>query len=223
MRKFTLQLFFIFFTAGNCLLASNANSYLCKIDVVYLNNGSIIKGELIELKVRESVTIETIGGSIFVFSMDEVERITREDCENNQGRGVNRNTLSPQNFPDNSTSRSLNYVNPGTSQILGILIAGGGHIYSGETFTGLALLGISVGAPIAGWTLSEWDNMTPYYIGLGVTGVTWLYSIVDSSKAARRANTRQGITFNDNFYLTPNVLATKHNKFGYGLSLSANF
>jgi hypothetical protein len=47
-------------------------------DVVYLKNGSIIRGEILELNTVESVKIQLYGGSVFVFSMDEVEKITKE-------------------------------------------------------------------------------------------------------------------------------------------------
>jgi hypothetical protein len=48
------------------------------IDVVYLKNGSIIKGQIIEQIPSVSLKIETTGGSIFVYKMDEVEKITKE-------------------------------------------------------------------------------------------------------------------------------------------------
>lgn len=44
-------------------------------DVVYLNNGSMIRGQLIERIVDSHVKIETIDGSIWVFKMEEVKEI----------------------------------------------------------------------------------------------------------------------------------------------------
>lgn len=47
-------------------------------DVVYLKNGSIIRGQIVAMNTAESVTIEVMGGSTFVYPMDEVDRITTE-------------------------------------------------------------------------------------------------------------------------------------------------
>jgi len=47
-------------------------------DVIYLKNGSIIRGSIIELIPKESVKIQTAGGSIFVYGLDEVRKITKE-------------------------------------------------------------------------------------------------------------------------------------------------
>jgi len=47
-------------------------------DVVYLKNGSVIRGTILELAPEVSVKIETGDGSVFVFKMGEVEKISRE-------------------------------------------------------------------------------------------------------------------------------------------------
>tara|TARA_R110001592_G_scaffold107256_5_gene300386 strand:+ start:53 stop:577 length:525 start_codon:yes stop_codon:yes gene_type:complete len=48
------------------------------IDVVYLKNGSIIKGMIIEQIPNISLKIQTVGGSIFVYKMEDVEKMTKE-------------------------------------------------------------------------------------------------------------------------------------------------
>ena len=40
-------------------------------DVVYLKNGSIIRGEIIEMVSGETVKIMTVDGSVFVWDMEE--------------------------------------------------------------------------------------------------------------------------------------------------------
>jgi len=47
-------------------------------DVVYLKNGSIIRGVIIEQIPLVSLKIRTADGSVFVFSMNDVEKMTRE-------------------------------------------------------------------------------------------------------------------------------------------------
>jgi hypothetical protein len=48
------------------------------VDVVQLKNGSIIRGEIIELVADSLVKIKTADGNLFVFKMSEVELITKE-------------------------------------------------------------------------------------------------------------------------------------------------
>lgn len=56
-------------------LEGNAQSYK---EVVYLKNGSIINGIIIEQIPNESLKLQTADGSIYVYKMSEVERITKE-------------------------------------------------------------------------------------------------------------------------------------------------
>ena len=58
--------------SGMSLLAQNLK------EVVYLKNGSIIKGTIIEQVPGESLKIQTTDGSIFVCKLSEVEKITKE-------------------------------------------------------------------------------------------------------------------------------------------------
>ncbi len=53
-------------------------------DVVYLKNGSIIRGIIIEQVPDKSIKIETADRNVFVYQMDEIERLTKEPF---QGRG----------------------------------------------------------------------------------------------------------------------------------------
>jgi hypothetical protein len=53
----------------------NAYPYM---DVVYLKNGSIIKGIIVEQYPNVQIKIQTKDGNLFVFKMDEIEKITKE-------------------------------------------------------------------------------------------------------------------------------------------------
>lgn len=48
------------------------------VDVIYLNDGSIIKGRIIEVIPSESIKISTLSGSILIFQANEVKSIKRE-------------------------------------------------------------------------------------------------------------------------------------------------
>lgn len=47
-------------------------------DVVYLKNGSIIRGMIIEQVPNQSLKIRTNDGSLFVYQFDQIEKITKE-------------------------------------------------------------------------------------------------------------------------------------------------
>lgn len=59
-------------------LTATAVAQITQRDVVYLKNGSVIKGAVLEQIPDKTVKIQTSDGSIFVFQMSEVERITKE-------------------------------------------------------------------------------------------------------------------------------------------------
>lgn len=52
-----------------------------KIDVIYLKNGSIIKGEIVEIKPNQHMIIETWNGSSIICKYNEIDKITRETTE----------------------------------------------------------------------------------------------------------------------------------------------
>jgi len=46
-----------------------------KVDIVYLKNGSVIKGTLMEPDNPSQIKIKVRDGSIFVFKLDEVLKV----------------------------------------------------------------------------------------------------------------------------------------------------
>lgn len=52
------------------------------VDVVYLKNGSVLRGIIIEQVPNESIKLQTSDGSIFVYQTNAIEKITKETAEN---------------------------------------------------------------------------------------------------------------------------------------------
>ncbi len=50
-------------------------------EVIYLKNGSVIRGTIVEQIPGQSVKIETADGNVFVYQMDEVVKITKEESK----------------------------------------------------------------------------------------------------------------------------------------------
>lgn len=65
----------ILIVAAMPLVGASAQS---QRETVYLHNGSVIKGEVIEAVPGESIKVKTADGSIFVYDMADVERIAKE-------------------------------------------------------------------------------------------------------------------------------------------------
>lgn len=55
-------------------------------EVVYLKNGSVIRGVIIEQIPDKSIKIETPDRSVFVYRMDEIEKLTKEPLQGKQHR-----------------------------------------------------------------------------------------------------------------------------------------
>lgn len=78
-------------------------------DVVYLKNGGILRGEIVELNHNEYLKIESAGRNVFVIMMDEVEKISTEAIpsqRNYKESGyMNRTGFDLMRANSNSTAR----------------------------------------------------------------------------------------------------------------------
>ena len=57
-------------------------------DVVYLKSGSIIRGVIIEQVPNQSIKIETADRNVFVYQMEEIEKLAKEPYRGRGGRGL---------------------------------------------------------------------------------------------------------------------------------------
>jgi hypothetical protein len=75
-----MKYLFSFIAFFICLQFFSVCSYTQQYeDILYLKNGSIIHGIIIEQVIGESVKIKTKDGNYFVFKMDEIEKMTKEE------------------------------------------------------------------------------------------------------------------------------------------------
>ena len=65
-------------------------------DVVYLKNGSIIRGIIIEQVPNQVVKIQTKDRNVFVYKVEEIERMTREQAPADYTFGANGTTVFKQ-------------------------------------------------------------------------------------------------------------------------------
>ncbi len=100
-------------------------------DVVFLKDGSIVRGTVIERIPGESLKIQTQAGTVFVYTMDEITRMTKEPVMGLGGRMGARQKQPLRAFG------------------LSLLIPGAGQFYNGQHGKGVAQLG----AVVLGWGL----------------------------------------------------------------------
>jgi len=92
----------IILTALFCIGIANAQQ---QKDVVYLKNGSVIKGTITEVNPGSNLKIETANGSLFVFEMDEIERTTKETVTSSANE-VTRSTSEKEVIESQESSTS---------------------------------------------------------------------------------------------------------------------
>jgi sRNA-binding regulator protein Hfq len=71
----------IFLISAILLLTTIGLSAQQYIDVVYLKNGSVIRGVIMEQVPNQSIKIQTADKSIFVYKMDEVDKMVKEEAK----------------------------------------------------------------------------------------------------------------------------------------------
>lgn len=85
----SIALILIFFM---CITGVNAQMQQLE-EVVYLKNGSVVRGVIIEQVPNERIRIQTRDGNVFVYTYNEIEKITKEA------------PIVPQNIYPNSNSQ----------------------------------------------------------------------------------------------------------------------
>ena len=181
-------------------------------DVVYLKNGSIIRGNIIEQIPGDHLRIELVNGCEFVYKEDEIEKITKEpfkglpcqetSSQSNRGYRTPRQPQYPPPYYDT-------YYGEGRKSsvlafFLSFLIPGVGQYYNGQVGKGIIQELLVVGGVTTAILLGvdeEWHSdpywgggyytqeITEwYYVGLGVSGVATLWSWIDAPISASNIN-----------------------------------
>jgi TM2 domain-containing membrane protein YozV len=152
-------------------------------DVVYLKNGSIIRGVIIEQIPEESVKIRTADGSVFVYQMSEVERITKEAPVAGQPTKPTKSKKEP------ALACVLSFLLPGLGQFYNGE-AGKGAIMLGASFFGVILMASAINDEL--WTRQDSDAKGTF--GVMIFLGAWLWSVIDAPISASKINRDNGWT-----------------------------
>ena len=153
-------------------IVPNAFAQMQNEDVVYLKDGTIVRGTIIEQIPNVSLKIKLKGGSVFVYEYEKIEKITKEPIEK----------------VSYSDTHITSEKSPAVAFILSFLIPGVGQYYNGtkqEINRGIAQEVIYVGGIVMLYS-SEDENV----VALGAVGALggFLWSIIDAPIAASNIN-----------------------------------
>ena len=228
-KNFTLFIFLIISIIG---FSQQATEY------IYLQNGSIIKGIVLEQIPDKTIKVQTSDGSIWVFNMSEIIKITKE---NNETSAIN---LTDEFLLKNQHSKLerrgshlvINQTPLTNTQLLQLVGIENLHTYTSarkQLKTGRTLFTIglaSIGGAI-GSVLLYAESMDEYYIsamyamataaditiclgsifkGIGKARINWV---------AENYNKEKNLSFN----VVPSIINTKYQSIGAGLSLQYKF
>ncbi|MCF8257778.1 MAG: hypothetical protein K9J06_09500 [Flavobacteriales bacterium] len=124
-------------------------------DVVYLNNGSVLRGIIIEQVPNKSLKVQIAGGSIFHVEIGDVTRIAKEPTvvvpEVLRERPRDKSTAAAprdtvQRAPYEPKRRGYFFQ----AQILLEIVQGGAHIINGYRFGRFGHLGLGIGLDLSG-------------------------------------------------------------------------
>ncbi|MDX2245320.1 MAG: hypothetical protein SF052_00985 [Bacteroidia bacterium] len=114
--KFPIMKIFSFLRAMTLLVTLMAGFYatssaqrIDEEDVIYLKNGSIIRGQILEQVIGDYVKIELVGGTIFSYTTEEIEKITREPAKYSYIKLKYRNDFRPVIFREKGIYNILSF------------------------------------------------------------------------------------------------------------------
>ncbi|MCX6133198.1 MAG: hypothetical protein NTU47_05210 [Ignavibacteriales bacterium] len=135
-------------------------------DVVYLKDGSVIRGIIVEQVPGVSLKIKTRDSNVFVYKIADVQKMTKEtstDARELRGRG------------EKSPILALG---------LSLLVPGGGQYYNGQNVKGAIMTIVSAGGAVVMVTGDHHE--APY--GLLVYAVAAVWSLIDAPIATNLIN-----------------------------------
>ncbi len=161
-------------------------------DVVYLKDGSILRGTIIEDIPGESLRIQTRDGNVFRISYDRIDRRVREAAV----VPANQPTPQPQIQPRMQVATGRK--NPTTAFLISFFIVGGGQGYNGQWGKAVLMFGGAVASAAVAQAGSEQEECMALEnpdcgqrnLGYAGMGLFWIWSWLDAPMTASAINRR---------------------------------
>lgn len=188
-------------------------------DVVYLKNGSVVRGKILEYKPAENIRIEILGGSVLVYPAGEVVEIRKEESKvQPQPQPQPQPTRERDDRPKHTFEKGWSHFTVGklgggvSTWNTPILVAGfyhsSGYHFSRAFSVGLGLgmerngafNMIPVGVDLRGYMMKTSTSMyysfaTGYAAVLPSAGSSWLWGEIKSSSGGYYAHPALGVRF----------------------------
>lgn len=211
------KLFLLLFCAMSTMFAAAQANFQ---DVVYLKNGSVVRGTIIEQVPGVSLKIQTNDGNIFVYNIEDVEKMTKEQSKaatrqvSTYGLGATVSPYANSNGAGSTNSTAMSERSPFVAGLLSWIVPGAGQFYNGQRRKGWSNLGLHLGSSIimgigtglmsSSYSYDYYDGDYNYDESQYTTGVTFMIvggvilfvnginSIVDAVKSAKNINVEKG-------------------------------
>jgi hypothetical protein len=170
MSKLAVLFVMLFFLVVPAVIAQQQMD-----DVLYLKDGSVVRGQIIEQVPNVSIKIQTRDGSIFTHRIEDIEKVLKEPSPNAGKR-----------------------KSPAMACLLSLLIPGTGQHYNGEhtkgviqevLFVGGIVLFINTANALFRFDFSP-EQGTKLTIASFLTYGSWLWSVIDAPLSAEKINRR---------------------------------
>jgi len=144
-------IFILVFAVSSTVIYAQTNYQ----DVVYLKNGSIVRGIITEQIPNESLKIETADGNAFIFQMSDVEKITKEKIAETETKQQTNAVVEDDIYfvdylQDEQKVANIDLKKPKTTAInIGVMMGGGSLIGLDFEFMPVQRFGIQAGVGIS--------------------------------------------------------------------------
>ncbi len=152
---------------------------------VYLRNGSVVKGEIIEYIPNQTIKVRTSDGNLFTWSHDEIEKVTGEETDeevpkNNRGNKRGRKAKPPYVSPLDQGYSGQVTTEFFAGHFIGFTLA----TTHGFQFKDLVFVG--VGGGLRHSTIESLGNLTvPVFANVRIDAVSQKVSPILSVRAGR--------------------------------------
>lgn len=132
-------------------------------DVVYLKNGSVIRGQILEYQPEGNIKVEIQGGSILVYKTSDVLKVQKEPMKNPPPQYYSKDALKEKNPPILKTKGMYHFI--GGGNLFGVNDWGSPSVGLSLTYTGGYQVNnyLAVGAGIGFKTLFNQYNFVPVF------------------------------------------------------------
>jgi hypothetical protein len=182
------------------IIFSTFNIYAQKLeDVLYLKNGSIIHGTIIEEVPGKSIKIQNIIGDVYFYDIYEVEKITKEQIKNHGYNDDNQDTK----------------LKPELAFLWSFILPGGGQYYNGQYAKGLIMTAIDISCISSLIFIQPITHVNDnfIYLCISVGSLNEIISMVDAAISANKINRKSGFGLNYNFKNKLNIALKPDYKF----------